>query len=481
MNLKKQTLQGVFWSGIQIWGSQAGSFIIFLVLARLLSPSAFGMVALANLLIYFGQILITQSFGMLLLQKKELQESDINTVFWAQVILGIIFTSASFVGAGPIAQIFRQPSLTAVIQALSPLLIITLLSETQVTLLRRNFEFKIIATRSLIGIFIGGIVGIVMALRGYGVWSLVAQQLTYEVVGLIVLWSASSWRPGWQFSKVFFLESLTQVIPIIGYRILEFFNQRSDNLLVGYFLGDVALGYYAIAHRILEVMNIALINTLNQVALPMFARLQNDLAKFTAAFYRANLLTSLLAFPIFFAVMALAPDLVRTLFGSKWSDSAPILQIISLAGVLRLPTLFRRSVFFSLGQPSLQLKFTAINSVLNIIACIIAVRWGMVAVASAYVLSDYLAFPAGQWFLNQVLRVPWKVYLSQFVPALTCSLMMSAAMMGVQNFLMVSGSIWFNLIFTSAIGLITYSLALILLYPKLFKEILELVNLLTGV
>lgn len=478
MSIKKKTIHGVFWSGLQNWGSQAGSFIIFLILARLLTPEAFGLVALSNVLINFMQIFLNQGFVQVLIQKKDLESRDINTVFWTQVFTAFLLTTVTFTAAILISKIFRQPFLIPILQVLSLVFIINALSQTQAALLRRDFKFKIMAIRSLLGIIIAGIVGVGMALLGYGVWSLVGQQLTYELMGVVVLWTASDWRPKWKFSLVTLRSVLDFSINVLGYKLVDFFNQRTDNLLIGYFLGEAALGYYGISHRILEVMSQLLIGTLNQVALPTFSRLQDNSQKLIEAFYRVTQFTSLIAFPVFFAFMILSPELVITLFGQKWTDAIPILQIIPLVGILRVITVFQRSAFVALGQPVLQFKLGLLNATLNIIACLIAVQWGIVAVAIAYVLSDYLVFPLGQWLLSQLISLSWKTYLSQFIPAITSTVIMGLTIFMSQQLL----TLWLEpqgrLIICSLLGIIIYTATLRLAFPRLFSQLFTMFSLL---
>lgn len=478
MSIKKKTIHGVFWSGLQNWGSQAGSFIIFLILARLLTPEAFGLVALSNVLINFMQIFLNQGFVQVLIQKKDLESRDINTVFWTQVFTAFLLTTVTFTAAILISKIFRQPFLIPILQVLSLVFIINALSQTQAALLRRDFKFKIMAIRSLLGIIIAGIVGVGMALLGYGVWSLVGQQLTYELMGVVVLWTASDWRPKWKFSLVTLRSVLDFSINVLGYKLVDFFNRRTDNLLIGYFLGEAALGYYGISHRILEVMSQLLIGTLNQVALPTFSRLQDNSQKLIEAFYRVTQFTSLIAFPVFFAFMILSPELVITLFGQKWTDAIPILQIIPLVGILRVITVFQRSAFVALGQPVLQFKLGLLNATLNIIACLIAVQWGIVAVAIAYVLSDYLVFPLGQWLLSQLISLSWKTYLSQFIPAITSTVIMGLTIFMSQQLL----TLWLEpqgrLIICSLLGIIIYTATLRLAFPRLFSQLFTMFSLL---
>jgi PST family polysaccharide transporter len=474
MNLKRQTIQGIFWSGLQNWGSQAGSFIIFLILARLLTPDAFGLVALANVFINFMQIFLNQGFPQILIQKSELKSRDINTIFWTQVFTGFLLTIIIFVSAGITANFFHQPSLITILQVLSLLFIINAFSQTQAALLMRSFKFKIMATRSLLGIIIAGIVGVGMALLGYGVWSLVGQQLTYELMGVVVLWTASNWRPKWEFSWATLRSVFRFSINVLGYKLVEFFNQRTDSIIIGYFFGEVILGYYAISHRILEVMSQLLIGTLNQVALPTLSRLQDNSQKFIEAFYRVTQFTSLIAFPVFFAVIILSPDLVVSLFGQKWTNAIPILQIIPLVGILRAITAFQRSTFVALGKPVLQFKLGFLNAILNIIACLIAVQWGILAVATAYVLSDYLVFPLGQWLLSQLIPLTWKTYLSQFIAPITCTAIMVFTLLGTQKIFLSHSYPLLNLVIASLMGTIAYILSFFLLFPQLFQQIWEL-------
>lgn len=476
MQIKQKTIESIFWSGIQNWGSQAGSFIIFLILARLLTPSAFGLVALANLFINFFQLFLSLGFTQKLIQKKKINNLEINTIFWTQIILGCFFTISVFITADYVANTFSQPLLTPIFKSLSFLFIISAFSETQRGLLVRKFAFKSLAIRSLLSIIIAGIIGIIMAFNNYGVWSLVGQQLTYEITGVLVLWSASDWRPKLQFSKIYLRSFLSFGISILGYKLTQFLNQRTDVFLVGYFLGEITLGYYAIAHRILEVMTQLLIGTLNQVALPLFARLQNDTKSFLETFYRATQWTCLITFPVFFSVIILSSELILTLFGEKWINVVSILQILSLVGIIRGVTFFQRSAFVALGKPHLQFKLGLINSILNLIFCLIAIPWGVKAIAIAYVMSDYVVFPIGQWMLNKLISLSWKQYLLNFLPSITCTLIMIVVMISSQNLLIINVEPPLKLITYSIIGGLTYTLTLMIIFPNLFKQIWSVIK-----
>jgi teichuronic acid exporter len=478
MSIKKKTIQSIFWAAIQNWGSQAGSLIVFLILARLLPPEDFGLVALANVFITFTQIFLEQGFAAVLIQRQNIETEHINTAFWTQIIIAFLLTAVSLLSANWIAESFNQPQLSPIMKWLSILFIISALTHVQRALIKRKFAFKILAICSLLGVIVSGFVGIAMAFFGYGVWSLVGQQLSYESVELIVLWSASNWRPQWQLSWKHLSDLSNFTLNLLGEKLVFFFNQKTDHLLIGYFLGEIALGYYAIAHRILQVMTQLLIETIIQVALPTFSRLQNDSQGFLDAFYRATQFTSLIAFPVFFAVVTLAPEIVITLFGKQWIEAIPIMQILSFAGMIRIISLFQRSTFLAMGKPSLQLKLGLLNATLNLIVCSIAIKWGILAVATAYVISDYLVFPFGQWLLSKLILIDWKTYLSQFIAPISCTLVMVLSLFLSQQLLTAYLNPALRLIICSIMGTTVYSLTLIRLFPKLFKQIWDLVILL---
>jgi teichuronic acid exporter len=330
--------------------------------------------------------------------------------------------------------------LSSVLKWLSFIFIIAAFNQIQIALLKRNFAFKTMATRALVGIFIAGIVGIYMAFSGYGVWSLVGQQLTYELVGTVVLWTANSWRHQWQFSWQHLSELLNFSINILGFKLVNFFNQRTDSLLIGYFLGEVALGYYAITQRILQVMTQLLSGTINQVALSTFSRLQTDTSLLHKVFYQAIQFTSLIAFPTFLGMIVLTPELITVLFGKQWQPAIPITQILTFAGLLRSISIFTESIFIAMNKPAWRLYLGVLNTIFNIVACVLAVRWGIIAIAIAYILSDYMAFPFSQWAVSELIQTPVLTYLRQLIAPFVSALIMVVAILIINRTYALTGN-----------------------------------------
>ncbi|MEC4987089.1 MAG: lipopolysaccharide biosynthesis protein, partial [Oscillatoria sp. PMC 1076.18] len=454
MSIKEKAVTSVVWSVIQNWGSQAVSLIVFLILARLLTPEAFGLLALANVFLAFMQIFIEQGLSQALIQRREIDTEHLDTAFWVNLISGLLLTIISFLIAGSIAKIFHQPKLTPILKSFSVLFFINSVSHVHKAILIRELAFRILAVRTLVGILIGGMVGVIMAFSQFGVWSLVSQQIVFESVVVLLILQAVKWRPGFKFSGKHFGDLFGFGINVVGLEFLKFVNKRADNLLIGYFLGEVALGYYAIAYRVLQVMAQLLVGTSNQVALPTFSKLQENPEQFRQAFYRATEFTSLFAFPAFGGMAILAPELVISAFGEQWIPSIPVMRVLAFAGIRHSLSYFNSSVFMAMGKPSWRLWITSIEAAFSLVACLVAVRWGIVAVALAYVISLYFVFPVSQKAVNKLINVPTLLYFQQFLTPIIATVVMVAGILVAKHFLVDLINVKLLLMVTTLMGII---------------------------
>jgi len=201
MSLREQAVKGVVWSGIQNWGSSLLSVGVFLVLARLLDAQAFGLVALASAFTGLMVIFLRQGFSRAIIQRSDLQPGHLDTAFWINIAGGVVLTGAGMALAGLVSSVYGEPQLTPVIRWLSVGFLASALSATQEAVLQRRLNFKGLAMRSLVASLAGGVVGVGMAVSGFGLWSLVGQNLCAGLVGVVVLWRASEWRPGFNVSR----------------------------------------------------------------------------------------------------------------------------------------------------------------------------------------------------------------------------------------------------------------------------------------
>ncbi len=453
------------------------SFVTLLVLARLVKPEAFGLVAYATVLTAFAEILIDQGFGDAIVQCIDLEREHLDTAFWISLGTGIALTVACISGSGIIAGLFNQPQLAPIVKWLSISFIFSGLSSVQQAILRRKLAFKSLALRTLLASVIGGAVGIVMAVLGFGVWSLVAKLLVANLVGVITLWQVSDWRPGLRASRKHFKELFSYGINIVGSNFVGFFSLHGDDFLIGYFLGPVLLGYYTLAYNLLIVMSDLLISVPNAVIFPTFSRLQSEFERMKQSFYEVTQLQSIVAFPVFLGISILAIEVVKVLYGETWVASIPVLRILMLIGIFRSATYFYSSVIKAVGKPSWRLVLWSLTAVLNIIGFFLVVRQGIVAVASVYVVISYAVLPLYFLVVKNLLKVSTGTHLRQYSPAFFSSLGMVCIILGLKYLLDSRISSLAGLLIYVPVGVMAYLFFLHLMQPKIIPQLLELAGL----
>jgi len=478
MSLRQKAAKGIFWSVIQKWGRAAISIVTFVVLSRLLSPEAFGLVALATVFTVFIELFLDQGFGAAIVQRAEIEPEHLDTAFWINILTGLILTGGVIVCSEWIASLFKEPRLASVLRWLSISFVLSALSSTQISILQRKLAFKNLAARSLAASAVGGVVGIGMAFAGFGVWSLVGQDLATSAAGIVILWTASDWRPGLKVSKKHYKDLFSFGVSIVGNHALTVLIRRSDDLLIGYFLGPTLLGFYTIGYQLLLVIIRLVTEVTNSVAFPAFARIQNEPERMRRAFYNVTQYTSLFAFPVFIGLATIAPELVPVVFGEKWAPSIPVMQVLSLIGILQSVLFFNGSVIKASGKPSWQLGIMLLNAICSVAGFLLAVKWGIVAVAASFVIVGYLLAPVSYIAVRRLIQIDFRTYLWQFIPSLTASLMMVLVIMGLKYlFRDQSLNAYLELSIYLLSGALTYLLVVGFMARQLYQEMLDLVSL----
>lgn len=476
MTLQAKVVKGLLWTSTRHWGRQGISFVIFVILSRLLEPAAFGIVALATIFTDFINLFLDMGFGLAIIQRTNLEKEHIDSAFWAGVFFGTIMMILGIFSSELIAGFFNEPELAPVIAWLSVGFWVFTFSSIQKAVLRRQLAFKVLAIRSIVAALVGGLAGVWTAFNGYGVWSLVVQNLVTAIVGAVILWRVSDWRPGFTFSKVHFFELFEYGLNIIGIKILEFFNKRSDDLLIGYYLGSTLLGYYTVAYRILLIF-IKLFTGISTVVLfPAFSRLQNDSGKMRTALYKITKYTGFIAFPSFLGILLLAPELTAIFFGEKWLPSVPIIQILSLIGILHSVTLFNATVIKASGKPEWWLRIIGLTTLLNVAGFYIVVQWGIAAIAAAFVVVGYLTMPIALFAVRKLIDLELKVYFSQLVRPMIAALTMVIFVLGLKYFFSDPFSMIEQLAIYILGGVSIYLLTIQIIAKSIYQEIAAIIR-----
>lgn len=420
MNLRQRTIEGIAWSVLQRWGNQAISFVVFLILARLLDPAAFGLIALASVFISFVQVFLDQGMGQAIVQHPNIERAHLDTAFWVNMLTGVSLMLFGILFSPYIAILFKEPEIAPIIAWLSISFLFAGLSSTQSAILQRNLDFRTLSMRTLIARITGGIVGVACALAGLGVWSLVAQTLVGGFFGVIVLWRVIDWRPRFRFSKSHFSELFSYGSNVVGRRILGVVNTRLDDFLIGFFLGVTELGYYTVAYRILRVLLDLIGGLATSVIFPVFSRLQKEPEKLRQFFYKVIQYSAVVAFPVFILLVLLAPEIVPIFFGEEWNDSIPVMQVLAFGGLAIVVSDINGSLVLALGKPSWILVAQIVITCIRVVFFFLIVHLGIVAVAFAFVITTYFTIPVLMEMSHRLLKYSRRIYFRHYlVPILS--------------------------------------------------------------
>jgi PST family polysaccharide transporter len=286
---------------------------------------------------------------------------------------------------------------------------------------------RIIAIGSLLACTVGSVTAIVCVVAGLSYWSLVAKVVLEAALMSAVLAWCSPWRPSWHFDRRAWIEAVLHSLPILGARGLEIANQRLDSLVIGSQLGTTALGFYATGQRLYQVAMEGLFSAVNQVSLPLFARFATEPERAAAVLLRLIACTSLLSFPTFALMAATAPDLITVFFGQKWHQAAPVLAVFCLGGILSSVSYFNAPLLLASGHARLVFGLSLLNAILNTAGFLLTVRFGVTAMASAFVIRGLIVYPINLILVRQVCGLSIRRYARNLLPASTASAVASLA------------------------------------------------------
>ena len=480
-DLRDRALRGVAWSAVQNWGSRLVSFIVFAVLAQLLAPDAFGVIALAGTYIAFLRVLVDQGFAAAIIQRDKLEAGHLDTAFAVNMGMSVVLMAASWPLADPIARLFDTPDLGPIIQALAPAFLLAALAGVQQALFERRMQYRVLAIREFAASCAAGLVGVGMAWYGWGVWSLVGWFLTERATAVVVLWIASPWRPGRTITRRHFKDLFSFGIHLVGSNLLDYVNSRADNLIIGYVLGPTALGFYDVAYKLYTAGVDLVTQTVSSVAFSTFSKLQHAREKMRTAFYKGTQTASIVAFPAFLGAAAIAPDLIATVFGAQWvPESVHVFQVLALVGMLHALFYFNPAVLLACNRPDWRLLVNVLNAIANVIAYTIAVQFGIVAVAAAYVLRGYLLAPVQFWMLRRLIDVRVCTYLRNISVPLVGTVVMASALVALRTYALpdMAALVWIPGAIVG--GALLYAAMLWIFDRSLLQRLARLTNRLRG-
>lgn len=443
---------------------------VFLVMARLLDPKDFGLIALAGSAIAFIELFVRIGFAEAIVQRETLEDAHLDTAFWVTVGIGAVLALLSVILANPVSRWFDSPELIPILRCLSLNILLLSLTRVQAAILRRQFRFKELAKRTLIASFCGGVVGLVMAFNGMGVWALVAQQLIESAISLIVLWASSSWRPGLKVSRSHFSDLFGFGINLMGVQAMHFINQHSGRLIIGFFLGTISLGLYSVGQRLVLIVQQLCGMTFETAMFSTFSRMQSDADRLKSTFLTSTRLVVLVIFPVFLFLVVAGPEIVVVVFGDKWATAGIIIQYLAFAGFLGSVTIFHDSVFRAAGRPEFTLRLSVASSLLGVTLTLLAVKYGIEAVALVTIVRALVVLPYSFHLINRIFPLGFTFVMKQLRAPLIGAFTLVVAVVAMRN----SAGVWatdlMGIFSMALLGFSCYGVTVLLVDRKLLLE-----------
>jgi O-antigen/teichoic acid export membrane protein len=348
------TTSALRWAYVTSWGPQGMATVVSLALATIVGPHGYGVVAMALIYISFIQLWLEQGISTAIVQRAKLEPEHIDAAFWLNLLWCLVLAGVSVLLSGWWASVNHTSELGPVIDVLSLSLVLQGLSIVQISLLQRELDFKKLALRSNIAALIGGLSGIALAVAGFGVWALVAQQLVTAGVSLVLLWTISAWVPRLRFSPRHARQLLSFSSQVFLANLGGFLNRRVDALLLGLFFGPVAVGLFRLADRLVQSIVQITTRPVQIFSLPQFSRHQASPKALHRSVLSCTRLTLLTTVPALLVLAASSPYLAAAL-GPRWRSVTPAVVLLSLAGISKALILFTEPLLFAVGKPRLRM------------------------------------------------------------------------------------------------------------------------------
>jgi O-antigen/teichoic acid export membrane protein len=433
-DLKRKTRISIVWTALRLASNQFFAFVVFVVLARLLSPHDIGTFAIVTLFSEFSRILANGGMTNYIARAKVLTPELQDTIFWTNMTLACV-TSLVVIGlAEPVLGLIGQPYAAGPLMVVAGLLPIVAAGASHAAGCMRQFSHKSLAIRSAISGTLGGAAAIAAAYAGWGIWSLVVQRVVTEILNTLVSWQAYRWVPGRKFSRECLREIWSFGSNMAFAQMVFLFLVRIQDLIIGATIGAAAVGIYRTAWRMTELVTNGAIQPFTTVAIQTFSRLQDNRPDLIKAYRGMILASSMISFPALVGFGVIAPDAVPVLYGEQWVASGVLAQIFALMVIPFTLNYFASPMLSAIGRGSDMRTLSLVQLGLTLGMTWAAAPYGIVAVAIAYVARAYITFPINLWLLKRRAGIDYRETARASLPPFFASCLMGAGVWAFMHF-----------------------------------------------
>ncbi|MFA0358880.1 lipopolysaccharide biosynthesis protein [Vibrio breoganii] len=416
LNSKNKIKNGFVWSALDSFGNQSIALVISLVLANLLGPSVYGLVAMLTIFIAIASVFVNSGFGSALIRKVDRNEKDYATTFYFSLGVSVVCYLLLFLSAPLIASFYKQPELVSLTRAIALTIIIQTFAIIPRTKLSVTLDFKSQAVANFIAMLCSGTLGLILALNNYGVWALVTQQLTNATISVIMLNLLSPWKPVEKFCRQAFKELFGFGSKLLLSSLIDTIYKNVYGLIIGKQFSAIQLGLFNQADKLSSVPATTLTGVIQKVTYPMLSAIQHDTKKLDATYLLTLKFATFIIFPVMFGISIIAKPLVDILLGPQWQSSAEFISIITMAFALYPIHAINLNMLQVKGRSDLFLKLEIIKKINLTIMLFITVPISIKAMCIGMVICSYLALFINIYYTGKLSSITITKQITALIP-----------------------------------------------------------------
>lgn len=420
-SIKRDTIKGSKWTIIEKFSLQGIQFIIGLILARLLTPSDFGVIGMLTVFISISQTFVDGGFSNALIRKIDRTELDFSTAFFFNIVVGLVCCGLLCLIAPYVANFFNIPLLTDVLRILSLTLLINSFSVVQIAKLAIAIDFKSQAKATLISVILSGCIGIFLAYSGYGVWSLVWQSVLSSLFNVIFIWIYARWKPQIIFSWNSFRNLFSYGSKLLISNLIGTIYTQMTTIVIGKFYSSKDLGFYSRGQQFAHLPSTAVIDTLGRVTFPILAKIQNDDDRLLQVYRKYIRMTSMVIFFLLMLLASVAKPLIILLLTDKWLDAVIFLQIFCFAFMFEHISKLNLNLLQVKGRSDLYLRLEVIKKMIAFSILIISIPFGVIIICLSKVIYGQIALVFNTYYTGRLFKFGYIEQFKDFSKYLVCS------------------------------------------------------------
>lgn len=423
-NLKVKAARGLFWSSVDRFSSQGISFVFSIFLARILDISDYGIVAMIVVFMAVAQAFVDSGFSSALIRKPDLNEEDKSTAFYFNIVVGLACYGILFITSPLIADFYDEPLLSPIIRVTGLSIVFNSLCVVQRALFTIAVDFKTQAIISLACTVISGVVGLMMAYNGYGVWALVAQSTISTFLNFVLLWLCSRWRPVTGFSRASFRYLFNFGSKLLASGLLDTLYNNAYPIVIGKFYNSAQLGLYSRAQGYASLPSSNITGILQRVTFPVLSLMQNDDERLALNYRRLLRVSAFVVFPLMVMLAAVAAPLIRVMITSKWDGCVGFLQILSLAMMWYPIHAINLNLLQVKGRSDLFLRLEIYKKIFGVLILTCTIPLGVTAMCWGLVIGSVFSLVMNTYYTGKLIKVGFFIQMKDLLPTLVNSVIM---------------------------------------------------------